>query len=117
MNNFELGEKMMREMGLYPSEAMAEAMQSLSPTYWQNMIEDVGMLYSRPTLDLKMREVVTLSTLVTMGCALPQLKVHIRAALHVGLTQAQINEIILQLVIYCGYPKTINALSSSKRDI
>lgn len=110
MNAYEKGEQMMKTMGLYPNEEMAAAMQQSLPAYWNKMVEDVGSIYGRPELNLKMREVATITALIVMGSALPQLKVHIRAGLHVGLTEQEIKEIIMQMVAYCGYPKTINAL-------
>ena len=110
MNTYDTGEAMMKTMGLYPSDEMANAMQKQMPAYWNKMVEDVGIIYSRSELGLKMREIATISALIVMGSALPQLKVHIRAGLHVGLTKAEIKEVIMQMVAYCGYPKTINAL-------
>ena len=64
-------------------------------------------------LDLKTRELVTISTLVTQG-TLPQLKIHIEAALNVGCTDVQIEQTILQLIIYVGMPKVINAMKVFK---
>ena len=60
-------------------------------------------------LDLKSRELITISTLVTQG-TLPQLKIHIEAAMNVGCTDVQIEQAILQLIIYVGMPKVINAM-------
>lgn len=64
-------------------------------------------------LDLKTRELVTISTLVTQG-TLPQLKIHIEAALNVGCSPVQIEQVILQLIIYVGMPKVINAMKVFK---
>lgn len=64
-------------------------------------------------LDLKSRELVTISTLITQG-TLPQLKIHLKAALNVGCTVTQIEQAILQLIIYVGMPKVINAMKVFK---
>lgn len=60
-------------------------------------------------LDLKTRELITIATLVTQS-TLPQLKLHIKAALNVGCTPVEIEQTILQLIIYVGMPKVINAM-------
>ena len=60
-------------------------------------------------LDLKTRELITIATLVTQS-ALPQLKLHIKAAFNVGCTPVEIEQAILQLIIYVGMPKVLNAM-------
>jgi len=64
-------------------------------------------------LDLKSRELITISTLITQG-TLPQLKIHLQAALNVGCTPIEIEQAILQLIIYVGMPKVINAMKVFK---
>jgi 4-carboxymuconolactone decarboxylase len=59
-------------------------------------------------LDLRSRELITISTLVTQG-TLPQLKLHMKAALNVGCTPIEIEQTLLQLIVYVGMPKVINA--------
>lgn len=64
-------------------------------------------------LDLKSRELITISTLVTQG-TLPQLKIHLQAALKVGCSISELEQAILQLIIYVGMPKVINAMKILK---
>ena len=64
-------------------------------------------------LDLKSRELITLSTLITQG-TWPQLKIHLYAALNVGCTFVEIEQAILQLIVYVGMPKVINAMTVLK---
>ncbi len=59
---------------------------------------------------LKQRELVTIAALGAMGNALPQLKVHIRGALNVGLTREEIVETFIQLSVYAGFPAALNAV-------
>ena len=49
-----------------------------------------------------------------MGNALPQLKVHIAAGLNVGLSRAEIVEIIIQMSVYAGFPAALNGLFAAK---
>lgn len=65
-------------------------------------------------LDLRSREIATVAALTAMGNAAPQLKVHIGAALHVGLTQDEIVEVIMQMAVYAGFPAALNGLFAAK---
>jgi 4-carboxymuconolactone decarboxylase len=71
-------------------------------------------IYTRPDLDVKMRQLVTIASLTTLGHAQPQLKAHIHGALNVGCTQAEIIEVILQVAIYGGFPAALNAMMTAK---
>jgi len=73
-----------------------------------------GEFYAKDDLlDLKTRELVTISTLITQGC-LPQLKLHFEAALNVGCSRVEIEQTMLQLIVYIGIPKVINAFGVFK---
>ncbi|MFB6367598.1 carboxymuconolactone decarboxylase family protein [Paenibacillus elgii] len=69
-----------------------------------------GDLYSRKTLDLKQREIITITSLITQG-ATEQLPFHVHAALNVGLTPEEILEIVLHCAGYAGFPKACGALN------
>jgi 4-carboxymuconolactone decarboxylase len=73
-----------------------------------------GDIYSRDGLSLRDRELATVAALTAMGGREPQLKVHVRAALNVGLTRDEIEETILQTVPYAGFPTAINAVNVLK---
>ena len=61
-------------------------------------------------LDLKTRELVTVTCLATMQ-TLPQLKAHINACLNVGAQPVEIREALYQLAPFVGFPKTLNAVA------
>ena len=65
---------------------------------------------SRSGLDASMRELLSLSLLVTMGGCEPQVKLHVAANLRVGNDRARLIDVITQLLPYIGYPRTLNAL-------
>ena len=69
-----------------------------------------GDVYARPGLSLRERELVTLGALTALGHARPQLKVHLHAALNVGLTQEEIREVMLHMAVYAGFPAALNGL-------
>lgn len=70
-----------------------------------------GDIYSRDGLSLREREIATVAMLTVLGGREPQLRVHMGAALNVGLTPQEIEEVIIQTVPYAGFPTAINALT------
>lgn len=68
-----------------------------------------GDIYQRPGLPLRERQIATLSMLMAMGGKDRQVKVHMRAALRVGITEDELRELVIQLAAYSGFPAAINA--------
>ncbi|GBD11975.1 hypothetical protein HRbin23_01660 [bacterium HR23] len=68
-----------------------------------------GGIWSRPQLDIRYRSLATISVLTVLQ-RLPQLKVHVRNALNLGLSPATITEAMAHLVFYGGLPASLNAL-------
>ena len=97
------------------AQGITTALNELSPELGKFAIDfPFGNFYVNDhLLDLKTRELITLSTLITQG-TLPQLKLHIEAALNVGCTEIEIEQAILQLFVYVGMPKVINAMTIFK---
>jgi len=87
-----------------------EEIKDISPDLW-NMIVSFGFgeLYSRDAISLHHREYITLTTLITQG-AFDQFKVHLQAALNIGVSKEEIIEIIIQCVGYVGFPKAVQAM-------
>lgn len=69
---------------------------------------------SRPGIDLKTREMLTVAVLMAMGTAPSQLEFHIRAALNVGVTREEIIEVILQIAVYAGVPACMNGITTAE---
>jgi len=85
----------------------------LAPDFARMAIEfPLGDLYTRSGLDLRSREIAAISSLATLGNAGPQLRIHIRAATTVGVTRAEIIEILMQTAVYAGFPAALNALAT-----
>ncbi|HYW36075.1 MAG TPA: carboxymuconolactone decarboxylase family protein [Balneolaceae bacterium] len=70
-----------------------------------------GDYYTRNGLDIKTRELITLSFLIAMGGTESQIKGHIRGNTNVGNDRQMLINLITQLLPYVGYPRTLNALS------
>ena len=69
-----------------------------------------GDHYTRDGLDLKTRELLTLSMLAAMGGCDPQVRGHVAANLNVGNGRALLIAVVTQLLPFIGYPRTLNAL-------
>lgn len=96
-------------------EAVMRALADISPDLGQYIIGFAfGEIYNRPHLDWQQRELVTLAALAAQGGCEKQLRVHIHAALNVGVTREQIVETFIQCVPYLGFPKVLNAVFVAK---
>ena len=69
-----------------------------------------GDIYSREGLSLRDRQIATVAMLTALGGREPQLRLHLGAALNVGLSPQEIEEIIIHTVSYAGFPTAINAM-------
>lgn len=67
-----------------------------------------GDVYSREGLSQRERKIATLAMLTVLGRT-PQLRVHMNAALNLGLSQEDVEEIIIQTVPYAGFPTAMDA--------
>jgi 4-carboxymuconolactone decarboxylase len=71
-----------------------------------------GDFYTRNGLDVRMRELITLSILIALGGADSQVKGHVRGNLNVGNGRDVLLDVITQLLPWVGYPRTLNALTA-----
>jgi len=96
-------------------ERVIDALKDVSPDLARYVIEfPFGDVYSRGVLSLKEREIATVAALTTLGNAQPQLKVHIHGALNVGCTRQDIEEIMIQMAVYAGFPAALNGMFAAK---
>lgn len=105
----------LKEVDDSAGEKVIDALAAISPDLGRYIIEfGFGDIYSREGLDLKSREIATVAALTALGNAVPQLKVHIHAALNVGCKPVQITETILQMAVYAGFPAALNGMFAAK---
>jgi 4-carboxymuconolactone decarboxylase len=69
-----------------------------------------GDYYTRNGLNIKIRELATLSILIALGGAESQIKGHIQGNLNVGNGKDILLDLMTQLLPWVGYPRTLNAL-------
>lgn len=70
-----------------------------------------GDYVTRNGLDVKTREMVTLSFLIALGGTESQMRGHIRGNANVGNDRQTLINLMTQLLPYVGYPRTLNAIS------
>jgi 4-carboxymuconolactone decarboxylase len=95
-------------------EAELERLAATSPDFVRCLVEfPFNDIYSRPGLDLKTREMLTVAALIVLGYPQAELNQHIRGALNVGCTRDEILEIILQMAVYAGFPAALEAIKTA----
>lgn len=70
-----------------------------------------GDFYTRGTLDLKMRELITFCAICSLGGCEPQAKAHAGANISVGNTREMLIEAMTVCLPLIGFPRTLNAIS------
>ncbi len=68
-----------------------------------------GSIWTRPGLDLRSRSICTISALTVLGRHGP-LRSHVRGALHIGISQEEIIEVLIHTTFYGGIPFSREAM-------
>tara|TARA_Y100001934_G_scaffold282116_1_gene394483 strand:+ start:2921 stop:3295 length:375 start_codon:yes stop_codon:yes gene_type:complete len=69
----------------------------------------LGDIWTRPGLELRERSMITCTALIVLGNQ-SELKAHLAAALNVGITRQAIEEMMIHLAHYSGWPTAVNGL-------
>lgn len=114
-DRYQRGLARLREIDGEAGERVVESLRDIAPDFARYLIEfPFGDIYSRPGLDLRSREIAVVAALTAMGNAAPQLKVHIQAALNVGVSREEVLETIMQMAVYAGFPAALNGLAVAR---
>jgi 4-carboxymuconolactone decarboxylase len=73
-----------------------------------------GEVIARSVLSAKHKEIVMMAVAAARGTMRPQLMVHIKAGLQVGLTRQEITEVLMQMAVYAGFPAALNGLFAAR---
>lgn len=65
-------------------------------------------VYDRPGLELKTKELIACALLTSLGSP-PELRTHLRGAMHAGATEQEVREALLLCVPYLGFPRALAA--------
>ena len=114
-SRFDRGMRALAEIHGDVGEKVVASLADIAPDFARYLVEfPFGDIYSRPGLDLRAREIATIAALTAMGGLERQLKLHIAAGLHVGVSRGEITEIIMQMAVYAGFPAALNGLFAAK---
>ena len=114
-SRYDIGLAKLNEIDGQAGANVVNSLKDIAPDFARLLIEfPFGDIYSRPGLDLRAREIATVAALTAMGNAAPQLKVHVEAALNVGVTRDEVVEVIMQMAVYAGFPAALNGLFVAK---
>ncbi|RRO20702.1 carboxymuconolactone decarboxylase family protein [Saccharopolyspora rhizosphaerae] len=109
------GLSVLSEIDGHRGEAVLDSLADINPALGHHVAAFAfGDIYDRPGLDRRSRQLVTLGVLTALGSCDPQLRVHIGAALNVGLSREEITEALLHAAVFCGFPRALNATSVAR---
>lgn len=102
----ETGLQVMQQMGWGTNEGI----RALDEDLWKITTEiNFGTIWSRPGLSLRDREIICMTTLITIGA--PGVALHFKNAHALGITDEEIEEIIIQTIPYAGFPRALSAMA------
>ena len=114
-SRYESGFEKLSEVDGEQGDKVIQSLNDIAPDLGKFIIEFAfGDIYTRPVLDLKQRELITISSLASLGGTENQLRVHINGALNVGVTPDEIVEVFIQCIPYVGFPRVLNAVAVAK---
>jgi 4-carboxymuconolactone decarboxylase len=96
--------------------ARAEANKTGFDADFQRIITESawGTIWTRPGIDKKTRHLLTLAIIAALGKH-DELAMHIRATRNTGVTQEEVKEVFLQVLVYAGAPAANSAFGIAKR--
>ncbi|MET9359445.1 carboxymuconolactone decarboxylase family protein [Streptomyces sp. NPDC006632] len=112
---FERGLALLRTIGGQEHPAVLDSLADIAPGLGRMTVAFAyGDLLARPGLTLRQRQIATVGALAAMGNAAPQLRFHIDGALNVGVSPAEIVELLIHTAVYAGFPAALNAIAAAR---
>ena len=112
---FERGSIIINKLMEGADQSVLKGIGKVAPDLGNYILEFIfGDLYNRPGLDLKTKQMLTITILATLGNAKPQLAYHINCGLNIGITQQEIIDIMTHIAGYAGFPAALNGTTTAK---
>lgn len=109
------GSKKINELLEGADQKILNGLGKTAPDLAKYVLEFIfGDLYSRDGLDLKTKQILTITILATLGNAKPQLAYHIGCGLNIGITPDEIISIMTHIAGYAGFPAALNGVATAK---
>ena len=110
-DRYRRGVEILQRLSGNTAEKITSRVAEIAPDFARMTIEfPFGDLYARGVLDLRTREVAAIAALAALG-RIPQLRVHVAAAINLGCDRDEVIELLMQTAIYAGFPLALNALA------
>ncbi|QFU91756.1 carboxymuconolactone decarboxylase family protein [Amycolatopsis sp. YIM 10] len=114
-DRYERGEEKLVEIDGQHGLDVIESLRDIAPDLGRYIVEFAfGDIYYRPWLSPRRRQLVTVGALTAFGDTAGPLRVHLGAALNVGLSRAQVIEALIHIVSYAGFPRVLNAITAAR---
>lgn len=112
---YERGLKTLQHLSGEAEPSVVTSLADIAPDLGRFIAEFAyGDVLTRPELELRDRELVTVGALAALGNAAPQLRFHINGALNAGCTRGEVIEALIQIAVYAGFPAAINAVEAAR---
>lgn len=112
---YKKGWEILKKIDPNAGERTKAGLNDISPDMVKYLMEFVfGEISARPGLDMKSREITAVAALTAIGTAPNQLKVHIKGALNCGCTKEEVVEVIMQTLVYAGFPAALTGIRLAK---
>jgi 4-carboxymuconolactone decarboxylase len=72
-----------------------------------------GEIWSRPQLSRRDRSLCVIAILAALGQE-HELAVHVPGGLHHGLTRTEIEEVMVQMTLYAGFPRAVDGMRATR---
>lgn len=96
-------------------QAVLASLKDIAPEMGEFIIDfSYGDVIARKVLPPKWKEIAMISAAAARGTMQPQLVVHIRAGLNVGLSKEEIIELMYQTAVYAGFPADLNGIAAAR---
>lgn len=114
-DRFERGSQKINELMEGADQKTIRGLEKIAPDLGKYILEFIfGDLYSREGLDLKTKQMLTITILATLGNAKPQLAYHINCALNIGISRNEIIDIMTHISGYAGFPAALNGVATAR---
>ncbi|OPJ61251.1 carboxymuconolactone decarboxylase family protein [Clostridium chromiireducens] len=111
---YEVGVKELSELDSNQVKVLEEAYNDFAPDLVKLVVNSYADIIGRNNLSKRYRQIATIAALTALGNAKPQLKFHINSGLNIGLTIDEVNEIMLLMTVFAGFPAAINGANTLK---
>jgi 4-carboxymuconolactone decarboxylase len=101
-------------MGAAGRDAVVKRLDELDSGLARLIVEHCfGKVWTRPGLDMRSRSLITMTTLAALNRG-PQLRLHIRGALNLGIPEKEIVELLVHVGLYAGLPVMAEGLTAAR---